>query len=173
MDNKYDFSDIKSLYIHPNSKGWDLSIILQNGNEIKKSGAEAPDLLKETLFNYLSGIVEDSEENNDPHIPSYIHEMKRMFDRNYSEPLTLDVLEAKLDISKYRLSHEFKQYIGISPKQYLIRRRLNASRILLVNTDMKVYEIAMNVGYENINNFILHFKKQYGLTPSDYRKVQR
>lgn len=172
MDNKYDFSEIKCIHLYPHTSGWEIDIILQNGYEIKKSGAIAPDQLKENLHKYLLNILEDPEEHNDPRIPSYVHEMKRMFDRSYNTHISLDSLENKLDISKYRLCHEFKQYIGESPKQYLIRRRLNAARILLANTDMKVYEVALNVGYDNINHFINLFKKQFGITPSDYRKEQ-
>lgn len=173
MENDDYLSNIKNICMHNNANGWEVSITMQNGNEIKKSGVKTPDSLKEAINDYLIELIDDPEENNDPRIPSYIHEMKRMFDRNYASPISLDMLEEKLDISKYRLCHEFKQYIKKSPKQYLIQRRLNAARILLINTNMKIYEIALNVGYDNINNFITAFRKQYNTTPSEYRREQQ
>ena len=46
--------------------------------------------------------------------------------------------------------------------------RVQAARSLLAETNLKVHEISYEVGYENVNHFIAHFRKLTGLTPKEY-----
>ena len=76
-------------------------------------------------------------------------------------------------MSLSRLCREFKSHYRTSPLQYLHRMRVQAARSLLAETNLKVHEISYEVGYENVNHFIAHFRKLTGLTPREYRLSPR
>ena len=114
--------------------------------------------------------IEAAAPESIPGIPKYIIQMKHIMDNEYSQLLRLSDFEDRLNISKYRLCHEFNNYFGLSPFKYLTNVRINAAKTLLTSSDMKIYEIALNVGYDNPNHFINVFKKQTGDTPLEYRQ---
>lgn len=88
---------------------------------------------------------------------------------HYSEHITLTELAEKYYLSRHTLSIGFQKYVGISFKEYLISFRINEAKKLLISSDLSVEQIAENVGYLNINNFIKIFKKNESLTPLQYR----
>lgn len=173
MNNVVSINEIKNLHFNQVNDSWDIHVVLRNGKEIKRSGLISPDLFKELVSTYLIDNLTYNEDYIDDNIPSYIMEMKYIYDNKYDCELPLSMLEDTLGISKYRLCHEFTQYYGTSPLQYLINVRLSAACTLLENTDMKVYEVGINVGYENTNHFINLFKSQKGTTPTKYRREHR
>lgn len=76
-------------------------------------------------------------------------------------------------LSKQRFSHLFKEQMGKSPMVYLKELRLTtAARKLLVSNE-NVNDIAYSVGYEDPNYFIREFKRAFGYTPNQYRKISR
>lgn len=103
-------------------------------------------------------------------IPSYIKEMKRMFDEAYQEPYSLVELERRFDKSRYRLCREFSHYYGRSPIQYLNHQRMEAAKTLLLSTSLSVHEIGSAVGIDNTNHFINLFKKETGATPLVFKQ---
>lgn len=103
-------------------------------------------------------------------IPSYLADLKSQLDTCYYENYGLAQLEEKYHVSRYRLCREFKSHYQISPMQYLHKMRIQAARNLLTETNLKVHEISYEVGYENVNHFIAHFRKNTGMTPTQYRQ---
>jgi len=121
------------------------------------------DILFELLLekNRLSGI--------NPSMCDYIYEIKHDFDYHFKDNITLEFLEQKYHISKYHICREFAKHFHISPIKYLNRRKVEAAKEILCNTDKKINEIGRMVGFENPNNLIRQFKKQTGVTPQEYR----
>ena len=103
-------------------------------------------------------------------IPSYVRRTKELFDTQYQENYTLDKLETLFGKSKYSICREFGAHYGISPLQYLNRRRIEEAKRLLLSTDLPVHEIASHVGIENTNHFIQLFKKNTGATPFVFKQ---
>lgn len=62
-------------------------------------------------------------------------------------------------------NREFKRQFDVAPSDWLTARRLETAHGLLIKTQMKVTEIALEVGYENTSHFISKFKDKYGVTP--------
>lgn len=104
-------------------------------------------------------------------IPQYLQSIRKLFDENYRDYYSLDLLEKKYKVNKYRLAKDFTHYYGIAPISYLNRRRIEAAKGLLLSTNMKIHELAAEVGYENPTHFINAFKKQTGMTPLIFRKI--
>jgi AraC-like DNA-binding protein len=95
---------------------------------------------------------------------------KKYIDKNYAEINGLDKIFEYLHISKYYLSHLFKEYHGQSPLQYAIVKKMELAKKLLKGTEFFVREIAAKCGYENANYFCKAFKKMFKKTPSQYRR---
>ena len=67
----------------------------------------------------------------------------------------------------------FKQTYGIPPKQYLQDMRMKKAMSLLVNTDLKIAEVALSVGYDCQLAFSGAFRKYTGISPSEYRENKK
>lgn len=89
---------------------------------------------------------------------------------NYRENLTLKELGAKYYINASYLGQLFKAKYGTTFKSFLHRIRIEKAEELLINSDMKMYNIAEAVGYKDTDYFIDHFIAEKGCTPSKFRK---
>ena len=67
----------------------------------------------------------------------------------------------------------FKQLIGTTPMQYILSIRITNAQTLLETTDYNIAEISQIIGYDNPLYFSRIFKKQKGMSPSDYGKIIR
>lgn len=99
-------------------------------------------------------------------IISYIEE-------HYKEQITLEDLAKLVFISKGHLSHIFRAQMGEAPIRYLIRKRIEEARKLLVETDLTIGEVAIEVGYDNPVYFSQIFSKETGLSPMQYRRREK
>ena len=99
--------------------------------------------------------------------------IKRYLDSNYSESITLDHLSALSHLNKYYLSHEFTKYYGISPMNYLSRKRIDVCKELLENTDYGISDIAHLVGFSSQSYLSQSFRKSCGMTAGTYRKLKK
>ncbi len=122
------------------------------------------DIFTELLLEYMEGDALRKK------TPSYLLEMKELFDSEYEQNYTLDGLEEYFSISKYRLCREFRSFFGQSPLQYLNGTRVDAAKKLLLDSDYRIHEIGSMVGVENTNHFIYLFKKYTGMTPLAFRR---
>lgn len=83
---------------------------------------------------------------------------------------SLTVLADVLGFSSSYLSTLFKKEFGISFQDYVLETRLERSKLLLLSTDMKNYEIADQIGFVDVNYFGTRFKKKYGVSPKQYKQ---
>lgn len=91
--------------------------------------------------------------------------------KNLKDPnrLSLPVLGETFKMPLHQLSIYFKQEMGISIKGYIGRERLRATAHLLIHSTDTISQICRSFGYADESHFYKSFKKQYGLSPSDYR----
>lgn len=89
---------------------------------------------------------------------------------NYGKDLSLEGISQKFNISSYYFSRLFKEETGEKFIDYLTGIRLIQAKHLLKNTDKSMKEICIEVGYLDPNYFSRIFKKNIGLTPSEYRE---
>lgn len=86
---------------------------------------------------------------------------------------SLTALADALGLSTGYTSGLFKQYFQVSFKEYLLKKRLDKAKILLLSTDMKNYEISDAVGFSDPNYFSTAFKKHTSMSPGKYREKAR
>lgn len=99
-----------------------------------------------------------------------VQEIQNYIDAHYLEDITVADISATLHISRYYLSHIYKQELGYSPMQYVIRRRIGEAQSWLLMTDKSVTDIAYLVGYNSASNFNNAFQKMVGTSPQRYRE---
>ena len=93
--------------------------------------------------------------------------------KHYKEEIRLDDLASIAHLNKNYFIRQFKKEIGISPINYLINIRMEHAKKFLAETDLPVKTIASNCGYSDPAFFNSYFKKQYSLTPVEYRLSQQ
>ena len=94
-------------------------------------------------------------------------------DERYQQPLRLEHLARVVYASPYHFLRMFKEAYGQTPHQYLIQRRLDASRNLLETTSLRINEISERVGFQNANGFYKAFKRRYDCSPAAFRDAGR
>ena len=92
---------------------------------------------------------------------------------NFSQKLSTMDISAYLNISEGHFCRLFKQYFKRTPIEYLNYYRISRAVRLLEDTELKVLEVAMEVGFDNLSYFISTFKHYMNTTPSKYRNFSR
>ena len=100
----------------------------------------------------------------------FIKEIQTYLDEHYLEDIKLDEYYDSLPFSKYYIARFFKSCMGVTPVNYIISKRMDDARDLLINSDKKIKDISNEVGYKDIYYFTKIFKKEIGVSPSEYRK---
>ena len=92
-------------------------------------------------------------------------------DEHYTDPqMSLTYLAERFNVTETYMSRRFKEYAGINFFDYLERKRIENSKLLLTGKNLTVGEIAVSVGYHSANTFGRAFKRVTGLTPNAYRE---
>lgn len=100
-----------------------------------------------------------------------IIKLKQHIELNYSQDVSLEAAASFLNIGKNYFCSVFKKETGMTFYDYFTNVRIDKAKELLRNTNLRTYEIAEKVGYYNINYFSTVFKKNVGLSPSEFRKA--
>ena len=133
---------------------------------------------EELLEMYLRQIfllVQRSWEERKPTVSSYLQEeidyARKYFNEHYNEDISIEEYAQSCGMSVSWFLRNFKQMTMKSPMQYILTIRINNAVSLLETTDYNVTEISTIIGYDNPLYFSRIFKKQKGVSPSDYRKM--
>lgn len=133
---------------------------------------------QELLTMYLRQIfllIQRSRLEQKPTVSTYMQEemenARRYFNEHYNEAINIEEFAASRSMSVSWFLRNFKQVTGMSPMHYILTSRINNAVSLLETTDYNVTEISTIVGYENPMYFSRLFKKQKGVSPTDYRRL--
>ncbi|MBF0786519.1 MULTISPECIES: response regulator [unclassified Streptococcus] len=94
---------------------------------------------------------------------------KRLADQE----LSLKSLAQDMGFSPSHLSVILKKELGMPFQDYLIQERMKKAKLLLLTTDLKIYEIGEQVGFEDMNYFSQRFKQVVGVTPRQFKKGEQ
>lgn len=96
-----------------------------------------------------------------------------LIEQKYNENLSLDEICEEIAVSKNYFCYLFKRETGRSVWNYLTEIRLEHAKQLLEDTDLRSYEVAFQVGYDNPSYFSKLFKKYENMTPNEYRETRK
>ena len=97
--------------------------------------------------------------------------VRNYIDNNYDKNLNLDLLSRFRFVSKFHLLRLFKKHYGLTPRQYLIDKRIEKSKEQL-KIGMSVTETCYAVGFESLGSFSTLFKAKTGKSPSKFQNEQ-
>lgn len=107
------------------------------------------------------------------HENSLVQRAQEYIRDNYQKDLSLDELSRELDISPYYFSKLFKEETGNNFVEYLTGLRMNRAKEMLKDDRCSMKEICAQIGYSDPNYFSRIFKKNIGLTPTEYREREK
>ncbi|MBU3188124.1 response regulator [Clostridium bowmanii] len=126
---------------------------------------------KDEVKSIVNGLKNKPISDNDN---GYKVKIQKEIEDNIGNPqLSLTLLSDKMGLSFGYLSNLFKKLIGVTFQEYVFNERMERAKIILLSTDMKNYEIAEALGFEDPNYFSTVFKKKYGMSPNQYKEKVR
>lgn len=164
MDDPVFYSGNSSMYTY---------LFKEMIHELQTCRVGYQELLEMYLRQILLLIVRSREERK-PTVSSFIQDemelARRYFTEHYNEEINIEEYAKSRGMSISWFLRNFKQLTAKSPMQYILAIRINNAVSLLEGTNYNVNEISSIVGYDNPLYFSRIFRKQKGISPSDYRK---
>lgn len=118
----------------------------------------------------LLGINPTSDIDNEDDL-SLIREVESYISEYYcSDTFTVDSILKKTYTSYHRLNFLFKSIHGMTISEYIRNKRIEKSKEMIADNAKSISQIAYEIGYSSISNYILAFKKVYQITPGKYKK---
>ena len=129
--------------------------------------------LRQQLQSYyrdlLPGVYHTASRKN----TAEIYRVQQYIQEHYHEELSLKTLAEVACVSPHYFSAYFKAETGQNYKAYLTGVRMEKALSLVLDTDLKSYEIAERVGYNNVRRFTDAFRAAYRMSPEEYRKLHK
>jgi two-component system, response regulator YesN len=98
-----------------------------------------------------------------------IADIEKYLQENFDRDVKLQEISEHFYISREYISRKFKQEFNENISDYIVRIRMGKAKSLLKNSQLKIYEIASMIGYQDDKYFRKVFKKVEGMTPNEYR----
>lgn len=150
-----DFINQEEIIRYISENAFEGSIIRGSKAHLKKFACDYASYLDQLRRNVSRGILS---------------EIDKEIKENYASNLTLRELSKKYYVNSAYLGQLFRKKYGQSFKDYLNNYRIEQASVQLLRTDNKIYQIAKEVGYHDLDYFVNRFILVKGCTPSKYRK---
>lgn len=122
------------------------------------------------ITNILNGFLVPATENKKSMIYTHtIADSISYINEHFHEPISLDSLAEKANMSLFHFTRIFAKETGVTPHQYLISTRISAAKFMLKSSETSIKDIAFSTGFNSESSFCSTFKKWEGMTPSQYR----
>jgi AraC-like DNA-binding protein len=99
--------------------------------------------------------------------------IEHYLDEHYREDISIQTLCELTNLNKYYLIHSFKHYMGVSPINYVIKKRIAEAKNLLATTNYTISKISNVLGFSSQSYFSQVFRKETSMTPNEYRRAQQ
>lgn len=124
------------------------------------------------LRKFVEKLVEVYQENNGKRKHWMIDQVLQYVEENYNTALSTRDIAGRFFMNTSYFSKLFHEQMGCTFSNYLINVRVEKAKMMLTQTNMKLYYIAEAVGYTNVQYFSTIFKEKEGLTPSAFRQMR-
>jgi len=129
---------------------------------------ELPGIVERLLDNKMTSGEKSITHSSNELVESAIHFIKEHYQHN----LSLEKVAAAVYLNPVYFSQLFKKVTGTGYKDFVIQFRVDQAKKLLVQSDLKVTDIAEQVGYSDLRHFTQVFRKMVSMTPSEYRALK-
>lgn len=146
----------------------ELKTIMDNIYDISKTISLSSKLsVAGLIYEFFSVLMQNSTLNQKTDL---INSALKLIDYNYCTDISVEQIANRLSVDPAYFSRIFTEKVGISPKKYILLKRMERAKELLIATDAGIFEISNSVGYEDQFYFCRIFKKTTGSSPTEYRK---
>ena len=147
--------------------------LLEEANTTRSFGDLNAHLMAASLLVSINRLTYDSLNQITPSYENALYlNVCDYINNHLDEDLTLDTLAAFFFVSKYHISHVFKDNMGISPHQYITKKRLQASKNTIL-TGVPFTVICHQYGFHDYTSYYRAFKKEFGLSPTEFREQRK
>jgi two-component system, response regulator YesN len=122
---------------------------------------------KREIAIFLKKVKKGTQQKNS----NIIIEIEKYLQANFDRDVKLQEISEHFYISREYISRKFKQEFNENISDYVVRFRMKKAKSLLKNSQLKIYEIANMIGYQDDKYFRKVFKKVEGITPNEYREA--
>jgi AraC-like DNA-binding protein len=148
----------------------EMHMILNEIISYSKKGMLRKLFIEAKIIKLLMLILEQFGEKNtfreNPKIPSMI---KKFVDENYHRNIKVEEIGNIIGINQNKIRKEFKAQYQMTVNDYIAELRMLKAKKLIINNDIMIKEIAIECGYEYVQNFTRAFKKKFGISPEKFR----
>ena len=127
------------------------------------------DEIQQWFLSKIGAACRDVVQSKEKQSSSSVERAKAYIAERYNKDISLDEVSKEVDISPYYFSKLFKEETGENFIEYLTGLRINKAKQLITGSDMSMKEICTEVGYSDPNYFSRIFKKNVGVTPTEYK----
>ncbi|MGN8644868.1 helix-turn-helix transcriptional regulator [Gracilibacillus sp. HCP3S3_G5_1] len=120
----------------------------------------------------IDPMIDELSQKKNQRLQIIIEKVIKLLEENYMNDISLDECAEQVKLNPSILSKVFKEITGWNFIDYLTHIRLNKAKELLIETDLKINQVAQGIGYRH-SYFNRLFKKSEGVTPSEYRSLHR
>lgn len=99
-----------------------------------------------------------------------IRQARAILAEHFDKRITIPQLARQAGINEAKLKEGFKELYGQSIHTYLLELRLEKAKNLLLTTELSITDITYEIGYSHVTHFTTLFKKEMGITPTEWRK---
>lgn len=137
-------------------------------DEIFYSIAECIVTDQKNIFNQFRSLKSVKEETNG-RLFNFVYDAKNYIDAHFLDKINLDQIASESKLSQYHFIRLFKNVFGISPYQYILKKRLEFAKTLLLE-GYNIIDITYQTGFSNPANFSKAFKLQFNKSPKNFLK---
>jgi AraC-like DNA-binding protein len=94
-------------------------------------------------------------------------------DEHAHEPIDLETTARSVGLGAFHFLRLFASVLGVTPHQYLVRSRLRHAARLLADHDRSITDVAYDVGFGDLSNFVRTFRRTAGVSPRAFRRAAR
>jgi AraC-like DNA-binding protein len=164
LDSLIEGYNLKNIYYF---KGLDLSEAM--GSILKQAKENQEDSTEEIIC-ILNRIFLKMREHIKPQASDMAQKMKEYLRNNATSAFQMDALCNYISRSESQTIKIFKKAYGITPYAYFLSQKIKLAKVMLLNTNLSVKEIANNLSFGDVYYFSNVFKQKTGVSPTKYRK---
>lgn len=134
-----------------------------------EAGGRTPyEIVEQEKEAYLEELPEE-----DSDWPADVLLFYREIHNHLFEDILVKQLRQKCGLANHNISSHFKEYVGRTPKQYILHHRIELAKRLLRHEEISVTQVAFAVGHRTPNAFSMAFKRRVGCSPVQYNGRER
>ena len=111
------------------------------------------------------------KDDEDP-LPPIVQELQKLLDAHLEKKINFKLISREIAYSQAYMVRLFKKHMGVTPHEYLLKRRLESAKLLLRHSTLSIKEIAERLVFSDQYHFSNYFKKCLGMSPSRFRQPE-